>query len=153
MSLLKVKEIAVGNSATTIDNFVVYQPVVPDATLRIANGIPGSSTVTATFSSGGNLTITGEFIETSSIEYKENVVPLSGALAAITSLRGVNYNKIGKDNTEAGLIAEEVAELIPEVVSYTKTGAPEGIKYAKLTVYLIEAVKELQEEIRTLKNG
>lgn len=151
MSLLKAKGIQVGNSLTSLDNYVIYQPVSPDGTLRIGNGNSGSSTDVATFDAG-DLTITGEFTELSTILVKKNVSQLEGALDSVLHLRGVQYNKDGKASIESGLIAEEVAQVAPELVSF-KDGKPYGVKYTKVVVYLIEAIKELQEEIRQLKDG
>lgn len=89
--------------------------------------------------------------ETSSIVYKENVNPIVNALDSILKLQGVTYDRKGTEHKgEAGLIAEEVAPVIPNVVAF-KDGKPEGINYTKLTAYLIEAVKTLKDEIDTLK--
>ena len=63
-------------------------------------------------------------------------------------LAGKIYDrKDGSSKDEAGLIAEEVADVIPNLVYY-KDGKPEGIHYTKLTAYLVEAVKELAKEIK-----
>jgi hypothetical protein len=101
-----------------------------------------------------NLTVTGLITEQSSIVYKENVEPLSDALALIMQLTGVSYNK--KDNIsktkEIGLIAEEVNKIFPEIVTKNIDGTPYGIQYTKLTAYLVEAIKELKQEIETLKD-
>jgi hypothetical protein len=91
--------------------------------------------------------------ETSSIAYKENVNPITNALDAVLQLAGVTYDrKDGTATNEAGLIAEDVAPVIPNVVTY-KDGKPEGINYTKLSAYLIEAVKSLKDEINELKGS
>jgi Chaperone of endosialidase len=89
--------------------------------------------------------------ETSSIVYKENVEPITGALDLVTKLFGVTYDR--KDNKvhEPGLIAEQVYEVIPDLVGLNADGKPESIRYTKLTAYLIEAVKTLKAEIDELK--
>jgi hypothetical protein len=103
-----------------------------------------------------NITATGDLqaatiTETSSIAYKENVNPITNALDAIVNLQGVTYDrKDGSHYNEAGLIAEEVYNVIPNVVSL-KDGKPEGINYTKLSAYLIEAVKTLTQEVTELK--
>ena len=48
-------------------------------------------------------------------------------------------------------IAEEVAEVVPEVVARDADGAPRGVDYARLTALLVEAVKAQQEEIAALR--
>jgi integrase/recombinase XerC len=68
------------------------------------------------------------------------------------SLNGVTYDrKDGSAKKEAGLIAEEVNQILPNLVTKDKEGNPEGINYTKLTAYLIEAVKELKNELDSLK--
>lgn len=115
------------------------------------NGVPvGASTA----STGAFTTLTASSItETSSIAYKENVTPIDNALEAVTKLAGVIYDrKDGSSTNEAGLIAEEVEKVLPNIVSY-KDGKAEGIQYTKLTAYLIEAVKSLTQEVKDLKEG
>jgi hypothetical protein len=94
----------------------------------------------------------GSITETSSITYKENVNPIMQALDAIVQLTGVTYDrKDGSSANEAGLIAEEVNEVLPNIVTKNEEGKPEGIQYTKLTAYLIECIKELKSEIDMLK--
>jgi hypothetical protein len=108
-------------------------------------------------SSAGAVTIAGalsaaSITETSSITYKENVNPIMQALDAIVQLTGVTYDrKDGSRTNEAGLIAEEVNKVLPNIVTKNDEGNPEGIQYTKLTAYLIECIKELKSEIDILK--
>jgi hypothetical protein len=91
-------------------------------------------------------------VETSSITLKENINTINNALGSVLSLTGVTYDR--KDNShknEAGLIAEDVFKVLPNLVSLDKNGNPEGINYTKITAYLIEAVKELKKELDSLK--
>jgi len=100
----------------------------------------------------GNLTVNGTITETSSIALKQNVSPITNALDAIMSLVGVTYDrKDGSRNNEAGLIAEAVDAVLPNLVTHDKDGNAEGVQYTKLTAYLIEAVKALKAEIDELK--
>jgi len=100
----------------------------------------------------GVLTTSGGFVESSSIALKENVNPITGALDAIMSLVGVTYDRRdGSKQNEAGLIAEAVEQVIPNIVSKDANGRAEGIYYSKLTAYLVEAIKSLKAEIDPLK--
>lgn len=113
---------------------------------RDASGNFSAGTVTVT-----QLTAT-TIVETSSITLKENISPIGGALNSILSLKGVTYDR--KDNTtknEAGMIAEDVYKVLPNLVSLDKNGNPDGINYTKLTAYLVEAVKQLKAELDSLK--
>jgi len=101
----------------------------------------------------GTTTVTA-LVETSSIALKENINPIENALDKILQLNPVTYdrkNNISKN--EAGLIAEEVNEVLPNIVTKDGNGNPEGINYTKLSVYLIDAIKTLQKEIEDLRNG
>jgi hypothetical protein len=99
----------------------------------------------------GSLTVGGTVTELSSIAYKENVSPIDSALDKVLQLMGVTYDrKDGSSKNEAGLIAEDVAKVLPNIVS-DKEGKPEGIQYTKLTAYLIECIKELNAKIERLE--
>jgi hypothetical protein len=110
------------------------------------------STPKMTLSNVGNLTITGTLTESSSITLKENVDPIYGALASVLQLSGKIYDRIdNKEKREAGLIAEEVYKVLPNLVHLDNDGKPAGVKYTKTVAYLVESIKELYEEIRKLK--
>ena len=123
------------------------------ATADINGGnIDGTVIGNATPAAGTFTTLSATSItETSSIAYKENVNPITNALESVLDLAGVTYDrKDGTSKNEAGLIAEETAKVLPNVVTF-KDGHPEGINYTKLSAYLIEAVKSLKSEIEELK--
>jgi hypothetical protein len=90
-------------------------------------------------------------VETSSIAFKENINPISGAMDAILQLTGVTYDRKDNKKHEAGLIAEEVYKFAPDLVALDEKGKPYGIHYTKISAYLIECVKTLQAEIDQLK--
>lgn len=111
-------------------------------TTRILSYQPSTGTLSTTI-----------FNETSSISLKENLVPISSALDKISNLQGWIYDrKDGSIKGEVGLIAEEVNEIIPNVVSKDNDGNPSSIAYQRLVAYLIESVKELKKEIDILKS-
>jgi hypothetical protein len=127
--------------------------------VRQYTGVFSSLTRTATLLDGsgnttfpGSLTIGGTFTENSSIRFKENIQPLEPALAKVEQLNPVTYTKITSQEEEIGLIAEEVAELFPEVVTYNEEGQPQGIQYQRLSVILLKAVQELTERVNKLEN-
>jgi hypothetical protein len=100
----------------------------------------------------GNLTILGTLTESSSITIKENLDPISDALSSILNLNGYVYDR--KDGTayrRAGLIAEEVNNVLPNLVQKDSDGNPTGIQYTNLIAYLVESIKELKKEIEELK--
>jgi predicted transcriptional regulator len=87
------------------------------------------------------------FNSTSDIRHKENIVELENSLEKITSLRAVNYNfKETPDNKSAGLIAQEVYEIIPEAVC-KRLKDRWTLDYTTITGYLVDCVKELNKKI------
>ena len=133
------------NGITTITNTTAASNVNSGA-LQVDGGMGVNGTGHFGAISAGTIT------ETSSITLKENVNPIQNALDSIMQLAGVIYDrKDGSSISEAGLIAEQVNEVLPNLVKKNVDGNPEGIAYTKLTAYLIEAVKTLKEEIESLK--
>ena len=60
-----------------------------------------------------------------------------------------------KSNNEPsiGMIAEEVNEIFPELVNRDDNGNPQAMSYSRMTAVLLEAVKELTEEVKELKKA
>ena len=65
----------------------------------------------------------------------------------MTQLQGVTFVRIGEENREYGFIADEVADVAPELVSYDENGNPYGIQYARTVAILNEAIKELNTKV------
>ena len=111
-------------------------------------GVEGDTGNTQVF---GSLTVDGSITENSSIRYKKDVVDIEPASSRVELLRPVRYKKIKDESEEIGLIAEDVAELFPEVVKYDNEGRPDGVNYSRLSVILLKAVQELSQEVNELK--
>lgn len=92
------------------------------------------------------------FAAASDIKLKENVVTIDGALDKTRKLRGVYFNKKAAPDgpREVGVIAQEIEEVVPEVVSMV--GDTKTVAYANLCGLLIEAVKELGHENGLLRD-
>jgi hypothetical protein len=100
---------------------------------------------------GTNLTCGGNVTANSDASLKENIVTITSALEKVTSLRGVEYDRIDLKEHQIGVIAQEVESIIPEVV-YENEGI-KSVAYGNLVALLIEAVKELKAEVDQLKGG
>ncbi len=83
----------------------------------------------------------------SSLRYKENVQTFQPGLTIIERLRPVTFDWKDRKEHDLGVIAEEVAQVEPLLITYDRKGEIEGVKYSQLTVVLINAVKEQQQEI------
>jgi hypothetical protein len=102
----------------------------------------------------GDQYISGTLTEASSVTLKENINPILNALDLITNLTGVTYDrKDGSAINRAGLIAEEVEQVLPNIIQKDKEGNPSGIQYTNLIAYLVESIKELKTEIDSLKKN
>jgi len=98
-----------------------------------------------------NLNVGGTITESSSVRYKTNIETIKYGLDKVLQLRGVTYDKKDTGIKELGLIAEEVNEILPDVVIKNEEGEPDSVSYGRLTAVLIEAVKDLQAQINELK--
>jgi hypothetical protein len=88
----------------------------------------------------------------SSRRWKTNIKTLPDALSKVEQLRGVSYDRKDSGKHEIGVIAEEVGQVVPEVVSYESNGKDAaGVDYSRLTALLIEAVKQQQSLIAAQK--
>jgi hypothetical protein len=75
-----------------------------------------------------------------------------GALDKVKQLQGVSYDRKSDGKPEIGVVAEDVAQIVPEIVSRDpKTNEVQGVDYSRLTALLLEAVKSQQAEIDQLK--
>lgn len=102
--------------------------------------------------SSGNAVATGDVTAYSDITLKENIEVIPNALDKVSEIRGVTYNRtdIEEKPRQAGVIAQEVEAVLPEVV-HTNNDGIKSVAYGNLVGLLIEAVKELKAEIETLK--
>jgi len=87
---------------------------------------------------------------------KTNITQIKNSLSKILQLNGVEFDFIESVNSgylgvhQIGLIAQDVREIIPEVVGENIDGNL-GVSYQHLVALLVEAVKEQQEQINELK--
>jgi hypothetical protein len=106
---------------------------------------------------------TGEIRATTSDErLKTNIQTITSSLDTIKALRGVQFDwtneidpefKIGSEQsgTQIGLIAQEVEQVLPEVVKPNGVKDYKTVEYDKIVAVLIEAIKEQQLQIDSLQ--
>ena len=110
------------------------------------------------YRSGSNL-YAADFILASDEKLKTNISVLSNALEKVNSIRGVSYEwnetakKLGHDDEsiQVGIIAQEIANICPEVVKVAPNGYM-AVSYDRLVAVLIEAIKELKDKVEKLEN-
>ena len=141
-----------------VDNRVVTATGA-DAMNGEANMTFDGSTLAVT----GAITATGDITAFSSSDknLKENISNIENAVDKVSKINGVYYNwtfeaqeknsHFGKEK-EIGVIAQDVEEVLPEIVA-TRDDGTKAVKYERLCALLIESVKELKKEIEELKTG
>jgi hypothetical protein len=87
---------------------------------------------------------------TSDGRLKINIAPLQNSLDKILQLQGVEYDRTDYEKHEIGMVAQEVEKVIPDLVKEDSEGT-KILEYQNLTAVLVEAIKEQQEQINTLK--
>jgi hypothetical protein len=102
------------------------------------------------YSSNTGITTVSCLVETSAHRYKDNVKELTNQLDKINQLKPVEFVWKTSRKPDIGLIAEEVAEIYPEVVSRDEEGKITGISYSKMVAALIKAIQEQQQQIAVL---
>ena len=98
----------------------------------------------------GNISANGTIQSTSDITLKENLEIIENPIEKIKEINGYTYNMIGKEDRHAGLIAQEVEKVLPEVVSENSDGI-KSLAYGNIVALLVETVKEQQKQIDELK--
>jgi hypothetical protein len=82
----------------------------------------------------------------SDISLKEEISPINSALSLVNRLNGVYYKwknrESGGETRKIGFIAQEVEEIIPELV-YTHKDGLKTVHYKDVTALLVEAIKEI----------
>ena len=110
--------------------------------------------------SNGALVSSNNITAYSDIRLKKDVKTIENALDKVCAMRGVEYTRKSNDEREVGVIAQEVKEVMPELVKIEENtdSFNEGIsdihtmKYQNTVGLLIEAIKELEAKVKELEN-
>jgi len=116
-----------------------------DAIVIAMDGTAGSITTI------GDITAFGSF---SDRRLKENIVKIENPLDKILQISGYTFNYIGDDKPMTGVIAQEIEEVLPEVVYETEAidgTSAKAVRHGNIVGLLIEAIKELKAEVEELK--
>ena len=97
------------------------------------------------------ITVTGDVNSTSDRTMKDNIEDLVGALETINQIQPVSFNWKTTGKKAYGVIAQEIEQVLPEIVSEDANGI-KSVGYTQLIPFLIQAVQELQKEVDELKS-
>jgi len=109
----------------------------PTEAVDVVGNIKASLTVSA-----------ADFNTTSDVTLKTDISTIENALELISSIRGVRFTWKERLTPSLGVIAQEVEEVIPELVT---DGNPKQVNYNGLIGVLVESVKELNSQVDELK--
>ena len=96
----------------------------------------------------GSFTATGDITAYSDQRLKRNIETINKPIDIVNSLRGVTYEKDGRDSV--GVIAQETEIALPQVV-HTDDEGMKSVAYGNISGVLIEAIKEQQKTIDGLQ--
>ena len=114
------------------------------------NGLTLTSTeFTMSGSYTGSFTATGDITAYSDKRLKRNIETINKPIDIVNSLRGVTYEKDGRDSI--GVIAQETELALPQVV-HTDEDGMKSVAYGNISGVLIEAIKEQQKTIAELQS-
>ena len=156
--LMFARTIYKGTHGSVNGDWATYFTMSPDAGRGwiFTSNAAGTGGNVASISNWGNLTCSGEVTaySASDIRLKTNIKPIMSAIDVINKLNPVQYNwntlakelnPLKTDNTEYGLIAQELEVVMPELV-HEIYNEYKSIDYVKLVPILIKAVQELKSE-------
>lgn len=108
---------------------------------------------TSNISSDGTMYARGNFMTTSDRNVKVDLYPITDALAKVCRLSGYTYTRTDTHMREAGLIAQDVAQVLPEVVHRNDGSGLLTISYGNLASMFVEAFKEIRRELDEIKRA
>jgi hypothetical protein len=101
----------------------------------------------------GNVTNTNNsYGGISDITLKENISDTTSKLADLLKVKVRNYNLIGDDKKQIGVIAQELETIFPSMIDTDKETGLKSVKYSVFVPMLIKAMQEQQQQIEQLKN-
>lgn len=133
-------------TANTTDTQTFYLPMSNTTSGAWSNAVISNTKLYFVPSTGTlNATV---FNSLSDKRLKENIETIPSALDVVKSLNGVSFN--WKDNglKSYGVIAQEVEKILPALVS---DADPKSVNYSGIIAFLINAIKELHEEVQANK--
>jgi hypothetical protein len=108
---------------------------------------------------GNLLNLNNSYGGISDIKLKENIVDATPKLEKLNQVRVVNYNLIGEEQKQIGVIAQELEHIFPSMIEETKDKDEQGndlgtttkaVKYSVFVPMLIKAIQEQQALINDL---
>ena len=98
----------------------------------------------------GSIRATGSITANSDVRLKKNIERIENALQKVSEISGYTYNTIYDEDRHAGVIAQEIDKVLPEIVNKGNDGLM-GVEYGNISALLIEAIKDLKKDNESLR--
>ncbi len=142
-----------GTSITLGTGNIGIGSTAPGQKLDVVGSARFSAVGSGAYASDLNLTADGTLTTSASdVRLKENLVELgdSEVLSKILLLKPYTFNWIDGGRGDIGLIAQDVAEVFPEIIFTNKNDGYMGVNYSRLPSLLVSAIQEQQDLIADL---
>jgi len=130
-------------------NTGIYRPAADQLGITTGGAARGVFSATG-LSVTGSITATGDVTAYSDERLKDNIEVIPNAGEKVAALRGVTFTRKADGIASTGLVAQDVAAVLPEAVIEGDDGML-SVKYGNIVGLLVEAIKELQAEVAELK--
>jgi hypothetical protein len=100
--------------------------------------------------SGNVLNANNSYGSLSDQRIKENIIDATPKLEKLNQVRVVNFNMIGDEQKQLGVVAQELEQIFPGMVEEDRDGM-KGVKYSVFVPMLIKAIQEQQAMIDAMK--
>jgi len=157
-NILASNNISASNDIDAGRNILASNNISATIDVTAGRNISASNNISATvdiisgrnISASGNIYAGGDVTAYSDARLKTNVQTIENALDKTRQLRGVTFDKDGKNSL--GVIAQEVQKILPQVVvEGNDENKTLSVAYGNIVGLLIEAVKELTDKVERLE--
>jgi len=154
-------------NTTILGNLVIDEKTTLKSTLSVGGNtlvtdhltVGANAIISHSLSIGTTIFVSDDITCASDLTFKTNIRPIENSLDKINKLRGVYFTwktdeyPNFKKGTQVGMIAQEVKQVIPELIrGGNNPGDALSMSYDKMVAILVEGIKEINERISKLEN-
>ena len=153
----QIQELGSVDPIVGVTTFTMSGPLTITSAAPSSNKTTGAVIVTGGVGIGGALNVGGDItaFSASDVSLKENITPISNAVDKVRSISGntFTWNEKSVYNGEegTGIIAQEIEALGLPGVTETRENGTKAVRYDRLVPLLIEAIKELDNKVKSLE--
>ena len=155
---LKIANVDVAQINTANSGDLVIKTAVSDKDF-VVKGNDGGSEITALtldMSGAGAATFNNDVTAFSDKRLKTDIKNIENSLDKVMEMQGVYYKRKDIENAkeQIGVLAQDMENILPQIVLTADDDMKtKSVDYGKLCAVLIEAVKELKQEVNELKKS